>query len=176
MKALFFLFFIFLTSITGCATKPVVINYAPSSLLEKTGKVIVSKIDYIPFNKKVVEINQIQTTALGSFHIESEIGRFVEDALKLEFKFVGIDIRSKDAPILTGSINKFYYDDLGFNADLSLEISYILRKHNKDCFLKTISSFKSSPKFANPTGIVAEVIKKNIESLLSEDGFNNCIN
>jgi hypothetical protein len=176
MKMLFFLIGLFLICITGCASKPVVVNYAPSSLMEKTGKVLVSDINYLPFEKNIVTVNQIQTTALGSFHMESEIGRFVENALKLEFKFVGINIRAKNASILTGSINKFYYDDLGFNADLSLEISYLLKKDNKECFQKTISSFKSSPKFANPTGIVSEVIKNNIEFLLSEDGFIKCIN
>lgn len=170
------IFTLILFSLTGCATSPISMNYAPSSLLKLNGNLNISKFKYKPFLDKKVDENEIRKTTVGSFLIENSISNFIENAIKLEFRFMGADINTPSINTLEGEIIDFLFDDLGFSVDTTLSINYILNKNNKTCFQRIIKTKRTAAKFINPTGFVAEVIKNNIEDLAQSQELINCLN
>jgi len=159
----------------GCSTNPIVINYSPSTLVERKGGVEVGKFNYKMKDDGKVKENEIQKTTVGDLIIDRKVSDLIENALKLEFKFSGIDVSNKSNNKLSGTIERLFFDDLGMNLDTDLTIKYILTKQGSECFVKTISTSKKSPKFSNPTGQVSETIKENIETLLKDEKFISCI-
>lgn len=166
---------IIIVSIAGCATPPIAMNYAPSSLLKTNGNLNITKFTYKPFLDKKVEENEIKTTTIGYFKIESSIAEFVSNATKLEFKFMGTELSSNSTNTLKGEILDFLFDDLGFSVDTTLVINYVLSTNDRICFQKEIKTKKTAAKFVNPTGLVSEVIKNNIETLAQEPIFSKCL-
>lgn len=167
--------YLFLLLIVGCTTNPVVINYSPSTLVERRGEIKVEKFNYkMKDDGKVLE-NEIQKTTVGDLIIDKKISELIENALRLEFKFSGLLVNANSNNVLTGTVEKLFFDDLGMNLDTELTIKYILSKNGKECFANTITSKKKSPKFSNPTGQISETIKENIETLLRDDKFISCV-
>jgi uncharacterized lipoprotein len=157
--------------LSGCASTPLTLNYAPSSTLSVEGQVAVGDFKYLPgqLNDKV-QPNQIRNTAIGSVVFEKNIDEYIETALFLESRFVGIKLNDK-AQSIHGEINEFLIDDLGFSIDWTLDIRYVL----DGCYDETHVLNKKTDKFGDVFGNLNEVIKLNVEMLLDDAAFQTCI-
>lgn len=155
---------------TGCATPPLTLNYAPSSTMAVEGAMKVGDFRYVPGEGKKVKPNQIRNTALGSVIFEKNINEYIETAIFTESRFVGI-VQKESGPELTGQINEFLIDDLGFSVDWTLDIQYVI----DGCYDRSHTLKKKTSKFNNVFGILNEVIKLNIEMLFSDPEFVACI-
>lgn len=160
-----------LLSLTACATKPITYNYAPTSRLNVEGEMKVGDFKYVPGESGQVKPNQIRNTALGSAIFEKNINEYIEGALFSESRVVGIKIVDV-APIIHGEINEFLIDDLGFNVDWTLDIRYVI----DDCYDETHRTVETTDKFGDIFGHLNTVIKINLEELLSDTVFQQCIN
>lgn len=163
-------------ALSGCATAPVTINYAPSSTMSAEGNVNIGDFKYLPGeNNPKVKPNQIRNTAIGNIILEKNVDEYFETALFTESRFVGIKVGNSENKI-TGEINEFLIDDLGYSIDWTLDVSYkVSSKDNENCYQKKHIIEKNTAKFANAFGTLNEIMKLNIEKAFSDQEFLNCI-
>ncbi len=154
----------------ACTTAPLTLNYAPSSTKTVEGEMKVGDFRYVPGEGENVKPNQIRNTAIGSAIFEKNIDEYIETALFTESRFVGIKLKDT-AKEITGSVNEFLIDDLGFTVDWTLQIRYVI----SGCYDKVHTLTKKTDKFGNVFGTLNEVIKLNIEMLFSDSKFKACI-
>ena len=175
MKKIIFLGVSALFMFTGCTPKHV-INYAPSSVLTVKGNTQIGQFNYLPAQQGKVKQNQVENTALGSIIFEQNVNDLFQKAVFSELRLVGVNVNSSKN-ILTGNINQFLIDDLGFSVDWTVNVNYIVKNKNsnKVCFDQTKIIHKTTSKFSNPFGALNEVIKLNIEELMKDSRFKKCI-
>jgi len=167
-------FILLVVFFAGCGPKNIVINYAPSSTMVVNGETSIGEFEYLASKKFKVKPNQIRNTALGSIYFEKNINEYLKDAVFNESRLVGINI-SSDENLLTGQINDFLIDDLGYSVDWVLDITYNLEKNGVLCYSKSKVTNKNTSKFINIFGSLNEVIKLNIEELYKDNNFRKCI-
>jgi uncharacterized lipoprotein len=139
--------------------------------LSVEGQVTVGDFKYLPGQlNDNVQPNQIRNTALGSVIFEKIIDEYIETALFLESRFVGITLNDQ-AQSIRGEINEFLIDDLGFSIDWTLDIRYVL----DGCYDEAHVLNKKTDKFGDFFGNLNQVIKLNIEMLLDDAAFQTCI-
>jgi len=155
---------------TGCTTQPLTLNYAPTSTMTVEGEMSVGDFRYIPGEAENIKPNQIRNTAIGTILFEKNIDQYIETAVFTESRFVGINLKDAGTQI-TGEINEFLIDDLGFSVDWTLDIRYVI----DDCYDGTHKIEKKTEKFVNVFGSLNEVIKLNIEMLFDDPEFRSCI-
>jgi hypothetical protein len=166
--------------LSGCASGPVPINYAPSSVKTATGALTVTDFRYLPSEPgaaKRVDPNVIRNTAVGTIRIDREVRVFVRDAVFSELRFVGIKVNDPHR-VLSGEIEEFLVDDLGFNVDWTLRIKYtVLDGASKQTVFQSVKNTqRRTAKFANAFGALNESIKLNVEQLLDDPDFIKAIN
>ena len=160
---------------SGCST-PAPLHYAPSSIKSANGNANVAMFNYVPAEIGDVKVNQIKNTAIGSIYFDKQIDRYYTDAVFAEARTVGIKMGDFNN-IISGDINRFIIDDLGYSIDWTLDVNYIVRKKdtNTICFERRILVQKNTSKFMNIFGTLNEVIKLNIEEIFTDDSFLKCI-
>jgi len=160
----------------ACATPPIVINYAPSSTMTVEGAMEVGNFKYLPGEKPEVKPNQIRNTAMGEIVFEKNIDEYFKTALFVESRFVGIKVKKSDT-VVSGEINDFLIDDLGYSVDWKLDVHYLVKKNGATeiCFDKTKLIEKNTSKFVNVFGSLNEIMKLNVEQLFSDKDFLACI-
>ncbi|ACS79570.1 hypothetical protein [Maridesulfovibrio salexigens] len=166
-----------LSSLVGCSSKPIVLDYSPSSTMTVDGNFKVGDFSYLPAeNDHAIKPNQIKNTALGSILFEKNIDKYFEDALFTEARFVGVDMK-KNENVVSGEIKEFLIDDIGFSVDWRLDVNYVVQKQDGlgQCYNKSHLVTKSTSKFANAFGTIREIIKLNIEQLFADPEFVKCI-
>jgi len=153
--------------LTGCVmTNPV--NYAPSSVLSASGHVSVSDFAYLPALQGKVKPNQIRNTAIGSALFDQNISTLFRDAVFKELRFVGVNIDDQ-ARVLTGEIEEFLIDDIGFKIDWTVRVTYTVSGPGH---YKSTKEFKRrTSKFTDPPGVLNETIKLSIEELIKDPEF-----
>jgi len=117
-----------------------------------------------------VQANQLRNTALGKIMLERNIDQYFEDAMRLEARFVGIDINAEQ-PKINGEIIEFLVDDLGYSVTWTLDVKYII----DGCYNETHNIVKKTSKFGDVFGELRNVMKDNIELLFSDQQFQTCI-
>ena len=166
-------------SLAGCASPPIPVNYAPSSVKSATGSLSVSDFNYLPSTSasgKRVAPNQISNTAMGEIKIDRNVNVFVRDAVFSELRFVGIKTNDTSR-VLSGDIEEFLIDDLGYSIDWTLRIKYtVIDKKSGNLIYQSVKTTKrNTAKFANPFGALNEHIKLNVEQLIEDPEFLNSI-
>lgn len=165
--------------LTGCATAPIPVNYAPSSVLSASGSLLkVNDFSYLPAerppaaNASAVASNQIRNTALGSILIDRDVKVFVRDAVFAELRFVGIKTNGGRCE-LRGTIEDFLIDDLGYSIDWTLRIKYELTDptSQKPLYAAVKSTTRKTAKGPNVFGALNETIKLNAEELIKDPQF-----
>lgn len=158
----------------GCSPK-FPISYSPSSTMILKGEVNIGDFEYLPIQKFKVKENQVRNKApIGSILFEKNIDQYFRDALFNESRLVGISINS-DKNILTGQINDFLIDEIGFSIDWTLDVKYDLKKDGILCFSKVKVVSRNTEKFVGGFISLNEVIKLNIEELFKDEDFRKCI-
>lgn len=166
--------------LSGCANAPIPVNYSPSSVKTAAGSLSVSDFTYLPSNPaaaKPVASNQIRNTAMGEIKIDRDISKFVRDAVFAELRFVGLKTNDSSR-VLTGDIEEFLVDDLGYSIDWTLRIKYTLTDaaSKKVLFSSVKATQRKTAKFANAFGALNETIKINAEQLVEDADFLKAIN
>lgn len=160
-------------SLSGCvATLPV--NYAPSSTMSVSGTISVADFSYSPAENGRVKPNQIRNTAIGNMYFDQNIDLLVRDAVFKELRFVGIKVNGEDNK-LTGEIEEFLIDDLGYSVDWTLRIRYVAKGVDGVLYESTKETKRKTGKFANLFGALNETIKLNVEELLKDSEFISVI-
>lgn len=147
-----------------------------------SGSLSVGDFRYLPFEtptpgKSPITSNQIRNTAMGDIKIDRDIKVFVRDAVFSELRLVGIKT-SDPSRVLTGSIEEFLIDDLGYSIDWTLRVKYTLTDtaSNKVLYTSVKNIQRKTAKFANAFGALNETIKLNVEDLMKDQDFVKAIN
>jgi uncharacterized lipoprotein YajG len=168
---------LFASLFTGCATQPLTLNYSPSSTLSAKGSVSISSFTYSAASDGKIKPNQIKNTALGNAYFDKDIAKAFEESVLKELRFVGIDINSNKYS-LSGDVQEFLMDDLGYTVDWTLRVEYQLKDKiaGQIVYKETKVFQKKTDKFGNIFGVINEVIKLNIEELIKDQAFLRLIN
>lgn len=163
----------------ACASAPVPVNYAPSSVLSCSGATGVAEFSYLPADPETphaVAADQIRNTAMGEIHIDREVRTFVRDAIFAELRFTGIKTDDRTR-LLHGQIQEFLIDDLGYSIDWTLRIRYwvIDAEAHAVLFLGVKDTQRRTAKGANVFGALNETIKLNAEALMKDPAFRRVI-
>ena len=160
-------------TLSGCVSS-LPLNYAPSSAMTASGSVSVTSFDYLPAKDGKVAPNQVRNSAMGNIHFEQNVDLIIRDAVFKELRFVGVKVDNLDRK-LSGDIQEFFIDDLGFHVDWTLRIKYRITTASGVVYESTKQVNKRTAKFANPFGALNEIIKLNIEELLKDPAFLEAI-
>ena len=161
----------------GCATAPIPLNYAPSSTLTASGAVSVSDFKYLPAENGKVAANQIKNTAIGNAYFDQPIAKFYRDAVFKELRFVGVKMDDKNR-VLSGDIDEFLIDDLGFHVDWTLQVHYVVTntQTNKIIYDSVKTTKRETAKFVGTEAALNETVRLNIDDLIKDPGFIKAIN
>ena len=166
--------------LSACATPTVPLNYAPSSVKSATGALSIGEFRYLPAEptaEKPIKPNRIRNTALGQVLVDREVRQFVRDAIFAELRFVGVSVNAS-SPILTGDIEEFLIDDLGYSVDWTLRVRYVLTDAvTKSTVYDSVKDVqRNTAKFSNVFGALNETVKLSAEQLLDDPAFLAAIN
>ena len=161
--------------LTGCATHPLPVNYAPSSVKSISGSMSVEPFTYLPAHPssaKVIPSNVIRNTAMGEVRIDKDVSVFVHDAVFSELRVMGAKMNDTSR-VLTGEVEEFLIDDLGYSIDWTLRIKYTLTDagSKKVIYQSVKDTQRKTAKFANVFGALNETIKINAEQLAADSDF-----
>lgn len=152
------------------------INYAPSSVLSANGTVKVESFSYLPAQAGTVKSNQIRNTAMGNVFMEKDVSTIVRDAVFAELRFVGVKVGT-EGNVLTGEIQEFLIDDLGYSVDWTLRVRYLLRDESGNVIYDEVKSVeRKTNKFANAFGALNETIKLSAEEIIKDEDFIRAVN
>jgi hypothetical protein len=157
---------IFQTLVFGCA-QAVSIHYSPSNLLKGRGTVHVEHFEYRAFKNGLVDPDEVEANpfALGSMHLAENIVTLFSNALRSELKFSGYDLSEKTDVVISGVIQKFYYDWVGLNEEFELQVHYHIIRNGSAVYSKAFTSIKSASK---SPGNAAENIKSAIHDSIEQ--------
>ncbi len=161
----------------GCASQPLPLNYAPSSVLTLEGKMSVVAFKYLPaINNPKIKPTQIRNTALGNAIFEQPIDHIFKEAVFKELRFVGVKLDNENLA-LSGEIEEFLIDDLGYSVDWTLRVKYVVtdKESGKVVYESVKNTQRKTNKFANIFGALNETIKLNIEDLIKDQAFAGAI-
>lgn len=167
---------LFLFVLAGCASRPLPLNYAPSSVLTAEGKVDVTAFQYLPAQGGKIKPNQVRNTAMGDVVFEKNVDMIMRDAVFSEMRLVGIKM-DKGGNALSGRIEEFLIDDLGYSVDWTLRVRYIVTDPQGQVVYDQVKNVeRNTSKFANVFGALNETIKLNIEQTIQDPAFITAIN
>lgn len=165
--------------LAGCASPPIPMNYAPASTKSINGSLSVGSFTYLPAMPgapKMVASNVIRNTAIGELKIDKDVNVFVRDAVFLELRAMGAKVNNP-SKVLTGEIQEFLVDDLGYSIDWTLRIKYSVTDANAQTttYTSVKESKRKTAKGPNPFGALNETIKLNTEQLVDDPEFIKAI-
>ena len=140
------------------------------------GNATVGDFKYLPGeNNSKVKPNQIRNTALGDVILEKNVDEYFEKVVFTESRFIGIKM-AESKNVISGEINEFLIDDLGYSIDWTLDVTYTVTNGNGDvCYNENQKIEKNTAKFANAFGTLNEVMKLNVELVFADEKFAKCI-
>jgi len=165
--------------LAGCAAPPIPTNYAPSSVMSANGALSIADFKYLPAEstaERKVASNVIRNTAIGTIEIDRDVNKYIRDAVFAELRFVGIKTND-NSQVLSGEIQEFLIDDLGYSVDWTLRIKYVIT----DAATKAVTydavkeTKRKTAKFVNTFGAMNETVKLNVEDLLNDARFQAAI-
>jgi uncharacterized lipoprotein YajG len=173
MKAFYLI--VALLFLAGCESAPLAVNYTPSSLIQGKGSIQATGFTYAPADQKKVNDDQIKNTALGTIHLGQPVKEYVEKAFNSELKYAGYSL-DKSHTKVTGSIEEFVADDLGYSVDWTLKMKVSLKDaSNKTIAKKEILVKKKLEKFSEFSVALNWVLKDAFEQMMSDKSFKSSI-
>lgn len=142
-----------------------------------TGTLKVGNFRYLPAIKGKVAPNQLRNTALGDIKLDKNIDTYYRNAVFKELRFVGVNVNGT-TPVLTGDINDYLVDDLGYSVDWTVDVTYVLHDAATGKIVYSAEKVTKSKtaKFLNAFQTINEQIRLNIEALLKDPAFIKAIN
>lgn len=151
---------------SACVSKPAPL-YTPSSLVTGRGDIQVSTFRYLPAEQGKVGPNQVRNTAIGSLKIAENIDAYFTNAMLSELKYAGYRIGQGDA-VLTGDIQDFLADDLGYNVDWKLVAVYRLKRADQTVYEKRVEVAHRTPKLVEPFAGFNKTFRLAFEALMKD--------
>ena len=111
---------------------------------------------------------------MGSILFEQNVDVIVRDAVFKELRFMGVKMDDK-SKVLSGEIEEFLIDDLGYSVDWTLRVKYTLTTGGSVTFHGVKEVKRKTNKFVNVFGALNETIKLNIEELIKDSLFTEAI-
>jgi len=157
--------------LSACSTT-LPVNYVASTSSRGDAEVTVNDFSYVPANEGKVQINQFQKnpSAIGQIYVSPDVPALIKSALKKELAYSGYRIEETSKILISGDIDKFYYDWVGFTeVDFEVGITFHIKDNDQLIFdLKTLSHQKApkTPAMAQDTEAVKAAIADCIEQFL----------
>jgi len=158
-KLALFLFSVVL--LAGCAPIMVSLPYQPVTTEEIKGGVQVAQFSYFP--KEGVQKNQIENTAAQTMLLTENVADFYTSAVSRELRQAGVSLKGQC--VVTGEINRFLVDDLGFSCTYLTDVRYILQDKDK----KVLFDSNYKVEFTTSKFVVAQVIYANLNKVVSDN-------
>ena len=111
---------------------------------------------------------------MGRVLLEQNVDVMFRDAVFKELRFVGVKVDRSNHQ-LSGEIEEFFADDLGFNVDWTLTVKYRVVASNATKYEETKEIKRRTAKAPNFSGALNETIKLNIEELIKDADFISAI-
>ena len=101
---------------------------------------------------------------MGNLKFDKNIDIFFSDAVSAELRFVGVKLDDKTR-ILSSEIEDFQIDDLSYNVDWTLKVTYLIKnlKTGEVIYTSTKIIRRKASKLVNVSSALNEMIKLNIE-------------
>jgi len=147
--------------------------------MSANGALSIADFKYLPAEstaERKVASNVIRNTAIGTIEIDRDVNKYIRDAVFAELRFVGIKTND-NSQVLSGEIQEFLIDDLGYSVDWTLRIKYVIT----DAATKAVTydavkeTKRKTAKFVNTFGAMNETVKLNVEDLLNDARFQAAI-
>jgi hypothetical protein len=166
MRSTMSFFIVILTLVFASCSATLPIAYAPSNLVTGTGTVSVERFYYTAAHKGSVPPNQPEKnpSGLGNIYLAEDIETVFTDAVKKELRFSGYNLAENVPVSISGTIDRFYYDWVGFSTQsVDLVVTFKIGKGGQCVFSQGISSHKEAPK---APGYETEAIKSAISECI----------
>lgn len=151
--------------LNGC-TSTLPVTYSPSNLSTGSGSVSVEQFSYMAARKGEVEPNQPEKnpTGLGIIYLAENIEALFTDAVRKELRFSGHSLAEGAPTSVSGTIERFYYDWVGFLTEsVDMTVTFHIKQNGKVTFTQTVTSHKEAPK---DSGYAAEAMKSAISDCI----------
>lgn len=167
-------------SLGACGAATVPLSYQPQTFMKlSNSRIHVGDFDYKAALDGEVDSNQIATSAFGSIKLPVDVADYVKRATALELERAGLDIHPAGGVIITGRVEQFRVNDLGFSADWYYSVTYTVTKagrilHNKryDPPRRETGKFGLASDYSSTIdGLVRSQIESLIEDLTTIEGF-----
>ena len=83
---------------------------------------------------------------------------------------MGVNVKDQDKK-LSGEIQEFLMDDLGYSVDWTLRVKYVVTDQSGIKYEAVKETKRNTNKFVNIFGSLNETIKLNVEALLKDPVF-----
>jgi hypothetical protein len=161
-------------TLSGCSgTIPV--GYETQSYVKlDSGRAAMGEFSYEPADAGDVDTNQLQNTAVGKIYIAEDVSQYVKRATALEMQSAGVTVEESAPLVVTGKVNKFEMDDLGYSVDWTYSVTYTVTDERSDqqIFRETYTPDKrTTGKFGQPsdyTSSVNLIILAGVEQFLQD--------
>jgi len=151
-------------ALSACAEARISLNYIPTSTEEIDSQIYVNDFTYHP--QEGIQLDEIRETAAGRVFLSEPVGRFISDAVRREFRQSGISLKNIADCYMSGEINDFAMDSLGYSSDYISDIRYILYDKSND---KVLFDSSYQVNFNTSKFVVASVIMANINKVVSDN-------
>jgi hypothetical protein len=163
MTKLGFLLILSFGVLSGCAQVMITLPYNPVTTEEIKGGLQVGNFGYFP--KEGVQQNQIENTALGTMLLTENVPEFFANAVRRELRQAGVSLKGDSRCVLSGEINKFFLDDLGYSCTYVTNVRYILQDKEK----KTLFDNSYKVEFNTTKRVVAQVFYANLNKVVADN-------
>ncbi|MFW1734216.1 hypothetical protein [Acinetobacter sp. ULE_I037] len=158
--------------LSGCSTT-MPINYVASPTIKGQGDIGVGVFKYIPADKGLVKANEFQkpAAALGTMYMSDKADALLKSSLTKELIAAGFNPERNAEIQISGNIQKFEYDWIGFiEVDFYLDVDYLVTKSGQTVYTNTIKTHVASPKAMGGTDseAVRSAISSNIGDLFQD--------
>lgn len=151
----------------GCSTLP--ITYSPSTTVSGgQGTVSVGKFNYLPAKEGRVEANEVEKNpaSIGTVYLSTDIETLLSDAFQKELRFAGYKISSTSPVLISGDVEQFYHNWVGFlTTSVDFRIKIYVTKEGATKFTSVYSSHKEAPK---ASGYETEAMKSAIGECITK--------
>ena len=162
-----------LTVLWGC-TSIEITSYTPKLLIDGTGDLNVTRFLYEPYEEGLLKQNQIDTGAgLNPIYTVDAVDDYVKNALMKELKFIGYHLQNTASLEISGVIQEFSCDYVGFgpihsNVKIEFAINEIRDGSSVEIYRKNHSGYFQANKWSTLeyNAYIQEALSQCIESFI----------
>jgi len=160
----------------GCSLT-LTLPYQPTTTAELKGNIEVDNFKYFP--RPGVKQNQVRNTAAGTIYLTENVEDFYCNALKREMRQATLSLKPGAKCKLSGEVNDFAMDDLGYSVTYISNVHYVLTDTSGKALYDNIFDIRfETSKFLVAQAVFANInktISDNIGKLLTDQTFSDVV-